>query len=98
MEQVLEQAAGTKTGRMLEADDKGMLRVPTEMLGAAQPHGRYLVEVVGKKLSIEPEEAAVQRRKTYEQWKREWDTLTEEITAAWNTDKSAAEIISEMRR
>ena len=85
-------------GQVIEADEQGLLRVPTEMLGTAQPHGRYLVEVVGKKLSIELEEEAKQRQKTYEQWKREWNALTAEITAAWNTDKSAAEIISEMRR
>lgn len=85
-------------GQVIEADEQGLLLVPTKMLGAAHPHGRYLVEVIGKKLSIELEEAAEQRQKTYEQWKSEWDALTEEITAAWNTDKSAAEIISEMRR
>ena len=85
-------------GQVIEADEQGRLLVPSELLANAQPHGRYVVETSGKKLLIKPEETAEQRKQVYEEWKRDWDALTEEITAAWNTDKSAAEIISEMRR
>ncbi len=88
---------GQTTSRIIQAGERGLL-VPTEMLGQVQPHSRYVVETIGEKLLIEPEKAVEQRQRIYEEWKRNWDALTEEITAAWNTDKSAAEIISEMRR
>jgi len=32
------------------------------------------------------------------EWLAEWDALAEEISKAWKSDKSAVEIISEMRR
>lgn len=85
-------------GQVIEADEQGLLLVPTEMLGTAQPHGRYLVEVIGKKLSIEPEEAAEQRKQEYEEWKRGWDALTEEISKVWPEGVSAVDVVSEMRR
>ncbi len=85
-------------GQVIEADERGLLLVPVGMLGAAQPHSRYVVEVVGKKLIVEPEPTEEQRRQTYEAWLKEWDALTDEVTAAWDTDKSATEIIAEMRR
>ena len=84
-------------GQVIEADEQGLLRVPVNMLGDVQPHGRYIVEVVGKKLVVEPEPTEELRRQAYEKWLKEWDALTDEITAAWNTEKSATEIISEMR-
>ncbi len=85
-------------GHVIEADEQGLLRVPTEMLGAAQPHGRYLVEVVGKKLIVEPEPTEEQRRQTYESWLKEWDALSGEIGKVWPTGVSAVDVISEMRR
>lgn len=42
-------------GQVIEAGEQGLLRVPVNMLGTIQPHGRYIVEVVGKKLVVEPE-------------------------------------------
>ena len=85
-------------GQVIEADEQGLLRVPVDMLGAVQPHGRYVVEVVGKKLVVEPEETAEQRQEAYEQWKHEWDALTEEISEAWPEGVSPVDVVSEMRR
>ena len=85
-------------GQVIEADEQGRRLVPAELLADARPHGRYIAETFGKKLLIKPEETAEQRKRIYEKWKRDWDELTEEISAAWTTSKSAAEIISEMRR
>ena len=90
--------AETFMGQVIEADEQGRLLVPAELLADAQPHGRYIVETSDNKLLIKPEETVEQRKQAYEEWKRDWDALTEEISAAWTTDKSAAEIISEMRR
>jgi hypothetical protein len=33
-----------------------------------------------------------------EEWLAEWDALTEEISKAWKSEKSAVELVSEMRR
>lgn len=32
------------------------------------------------------------------EWTRRWDALTTKINAAWNSDKSAVQFLSEMRR
>ncbi len=77
-------------GQVIEADEQGLLRVPTEMLGAAQPHGRYLVEVIGKKLIVEAEPAE-------DEWLRQWRELAEEIGKAWPEGVSAVDVVSEMR-
>lgn len=84
--------------RVIETDEAGRLTLPPELLGEAKPHSRFTVETLGTKLIVESEEAPAQRQQAYEQWKQEWDALTEEVSAAWNTDKSAAEVVSEMRR
>ena len=78
-------------GQVIEADEQGLLLVPVEMLGAVQPHGRYLVEVVGKKLSIELEPAE-------DEWLKQWQELAEEIGKVWPEGVSAVDVVSEMRR
>jgi hypothetical protein len=84
--------------QVIETDEAGRLVLSPEMLGEVKPHMRYTVEAEGAALIVKPEETSVQRQKVYHEWKREWDALTEQISASWNTDKSAAEIIAEMRR
>ncbi len=83
--------------RVIETDEAGRLVLLPELLGEAKPHARYTVEVTGARFIVEAEETLSQRRKAYEHWKRDWDELTEQVTAAWDTDKSAAEIVAEMR-
>lgn len=75
--------------QVIETDEAGRLMLPPGLLGEVKPHSRYTVEV---------EETSVQRQQVYQEWKKEWDALTEQISASWNTDKSAAEIVAEMRR
>ncbi len=83
--------------QIIETDEAGRLVLPPELLGEIKPHSRYTVETVGTKLIVEPEESLLQRQRAYEQWQQEWDALSEQITADWKSDKTAAEILSEMR-
>lgn len=78
-------------GHVIEADEQGLLRVPVEMLGAVLPHSRYIVEVVGKKMSIEPEPAE-------DEWLKQWRELAEEIGKVWPVGVFAVDAVSEMRR
>lgn len=78
-------------GQVIEADEQGLLRVPVAMLGVVQPHGRYVVEVVGKKLTVEPEPAE-------DEWLKQWRELAEEIGKVWPEGVSAVDVVSEMRR
>jgi len=84
--------------RVIEADETGRLVLTPEMLEEAQPNGRYIVESTGKKIILEQEDELSRRQRVYEAWKRDWDALTEEISAVWDSNKSAAEIVAEMRR
>ena len=34
----------------------------------------------------------------WDEWQARWDDLTKRISESWQSDKSAAEIVSEMRR
>lgn len=90
--------------QVIEADEAGRLLLPPELLAEVRPHAKYTVEAIGTKLIVEPvpapaeEELFTQEKPTPEEWMRQWNELSERIGRMWNTDKSAAEIISEMRR
>lgn len=84
--------------RVIEADETGRLVLTPEMLEEVQPNGRYVVEFTGKKIVLEQEDELSRRQRVYEAWKHDWDALTTEISAVWDSDKSAAEIVAEMRR
>ncbi len=90
--------------QVIETDEAGRLMLPPELLGEVKPHSRYTVETAGTKLIVEPVPAPnggelfTQEKLTPEEWMRQWNELSERISRVWNTDKSAAEIISEMRR
>lgn len=85
--------------RVLEADESGSLTIPPDLLGQAAPHARYVVGSNGHTLQIEPEELSDGSRSfTDEEWLKRWRALGEEIDREWKSDKSAAEVISEMRR
>ena len=45
-------------------------------------------------LKFETQQAATEPQ----EWIRRWDALTKRINAAWESDKSAVRILSEMRR
>ena len=90
-----------ETGRMLEADDTGTLIIPAELLGYPEPNTRFVVEQVGGKIFIQPEAVPAQESKpklTFDEWQEQWKELQARMSQVWKTDKSAAEIISEMRR
>lgn len=90
--------------QVIEVDETGRLMLPPEVLGEVKPYSRYTVEMVGTKLIVEPvsppseEELFTETKLTPEEWMRQWNELSGRISKVWNTDKSAAEIISEMRR
>ena len=85
-------------GQVIKADEQGRLLVPAELFADAQPHKRYVVETAGKEMFIKPEETPEQRQQAYEEWKRGWDALTEEISKVWPEGVSAVDVVSEMRR
>lgn len=42
--------------------------------------------------------ATAGRSQTMSDWEARWDALAEEISRAWKSDKSAVEVLAEMRR
>jgi hypothetical protein len=70
---------------------KGLLaRMPAgEKLNLVGPDGKRVAVVY----CIKPEKPM-----SPEEWLAEWDALTEEISKAWKSEKSAVELVSEMRR
>ena len=98
-------------GLVIETDEQGRLVLPSEILsilGEAHPHTKYRVETVGTRIIVdsappseelsEKKELFTQQKLTPEEWMQQWHELSERIGRVWNTDKSAAEIISDMRR
>ena len=84
--------------QVIETDEEGRLVVPAELLGDAKPHTRYTVEATGQRLIVEPEQTPQQRQQVYEQWKREWDALTGEVSAAMPLNgRTAMEELTDMR-
>jgi hypothetical protein len=82
---------------ILEVNDEGALVVPPELLNGAVPHQRYSAELAGDHLHLRPERASQEKLSSDEWWTR-WAALSEQIGKKWTSDKSAAEIVSEMRR
>jgi len=92
--------------RILETDDSGSLTIPPDVLGASSPRARYVVTSDSGGIHIQTEsvshtglldEAAGDRGKLSVRSER-WKALAQEIGLKWDTDKTAAEVVSEMRR
>jgi hypothetical protein len=81
---------------VLEVSENGTLTVPAEALGGAGPKARFRVEERDGGLLLR-EEAPSDSLSPEEWWER-FQQYSEAVSEAWNSDKSAAEIISEMRR
>ncbi|HUT35566.1 MAG TPA: hypothetical protein VNE39_18905 [Planctomycetota bacterium] len=64
---------------------------PGERVNLVGPDGRRVAVVVT--VNDRPGEAM-----SMAEWLAEWDALTQEISKAWKSEKSAVELISEMRR
>lgn len=87
--------------RVIEADETGRLALPDEVLQEIRPHTKYIVEARGDGLVIYPQTPILTdkpAKPTLEQWEAQWQKVQEMVGQSWNTDKSAAEIIAEMRR
>jgi hypothetical protein len=89
--------------QVLETDEAGRLVLPAELLGGIKPHTRYVVEPreLGWAVSLEPTtgvDLPPAHAQTPEEWMKEWRELAEEIGKVWPAGKSAADVVSEMRR
>ncbi len=99
MEQVLDKVREVEKGRMLEADETGMLTIPAELLGYPEPNTRFVVERVGKRILIQPETAQeIEQKSAYDKWHDQWKIVQQEVTKSWPVGLSAADVVSEMRR
>ncbi len=91
--------------RIVEVDENGSLTLPPDIINCAEPHTRYVVETHGAQLTLRPEAAETEqkpRRKkrstSVEEWEKQWQAFSEELSAVWPEGVSATDIISEMRR
>ncbi len=64
---------------------------PGEKANLVAPDGRRVALIV----AVRPECA---QPMSHEEWMAEWRALSQEISKAWKSDKSAVELIAEMRR
>ncbi len=87
---------------VLEVDELGAITIPPDMLGEPAPHARYVISSCGDTLVLEPETKGPTKRThrelTSDEWDAEWADFSKRVTQAWTSDKSAVEIVSEMRR
>jgi hypothetical protein len=83
--------------RILETDENGILAIPPEVLGGSEPHARYKVEVENDVVTLKPA-ARDNGKLSPEDWRKQWLELAEKVGQAWKTEKSAVEVVSEMRR
>ncbi len=81
---------------VLEADASGSLTIPADLLGSHAEHAKYIVELDGKELHIEPEEPRDELGRD-DQLNR-WRKLAAKISAVWPEGVSAVEAVSEQRR
>jgi hypothetical protein len=82
---------------VLTTDENGALTVPPDLLGSRSPRTQYSVHV--------GDDVVVLRRTTtnnadlsHEEWRTQWLELANQVGEQWKLEKSAAELISEMRR
>lgn len=64
---------------------------PGETLRVIGSDGEPLALVVSLRQAAGP-------AKSPREWEAEWDALADAVTRAWKTDKSAVQVIAEMRR
>jgi hypothetical protein len=92
--------------RILEVEENGTLTLPSDALENAPPRSRYVLETDGRNLLLRPETekpAATRKRRkqsklSWEEWERERDALSVELSKVWPEGVSATDVISEMRR
>ena len=89
----------------IETDEQGALTLSSDLLGENKPHTRYVVENHGERLILrqaaqlsKDEPTRKKRKLTAAEWRDEWEVWSEQVTHAWNSEQSAAEIVAEMRR
>ena len=82
---------------ILEVNEDGSLVIPADLLNGAEPHQRYRAESAGKTLVLKPE-SALPEKLDRDEWWRQWNALSEHIGREWKSDKTATEVVSEMRK
>ena len=83
--------------RVLKVDEDGQLIITPDLLSDPAPHTQYVAEERDGGLMVRPE-GGRQSRLGWDEWWERWQELSARITAASTTDRSAVDILSEMRR
>jgi hypothetical protein len=83
---------------IIETDENGALTIPAELLEDRSAHTRYVVEKNGCAIRIAPVTFRSPASQGHEDRMRRWRELAERIDRSSVTDRSAVEILSEMRR
>lgn len=83
---------------ILETQENGTLTLPSDVLGSPKPHTRYVIEKQGERVTIQPEAAMPTPAPSAEDWLDAWKALSQDISRASTPEKSALEILWEMRR
>ena len=81
----------------VEVTEQGTLTLPAEVLNGAKPNARFVVESRNGALRVQ-QETAVTEQQGADDWIAEWDKLTDAVSAAWKSELSAVDVVSEMRR
>ena len=89
--------------RILEVEENGTLTLPPDVLGNVSPRTRYIVESVGERLTLRPDQPkatnkASKPRSPRKTWEEEQQELAEEISKVWPEGLSVTEVFDEMRR
>ena len=73
--------------------------IPPEVLGGPEPETPYIAEAAGSEVILHRETSSgTSGAESWESWLKDWDELSQQIGELWHSDKSAAEVVSEMRR
>jgi hypothetical protein len=83
---------------VLEIQENGTLTLPPETLGNPKPRTRYVLETQGQRVTIQPEAAKPAPSTSAEEWLTALQSLAQAISQNSTSDRSALDILSEMRR
>ena len=85
--------------KVLEVNEDGALVIPADLLNGAEPHKRYTAESAGNELLLRPESESVPIEKLDpEELRSRWIDLSDRVGRLWPANRTAADVISEMRR
>ncbi len=80
----------------LEVADNGTLTLPAEVLEGVRPHTRFRLEIRDERVLLRVEEESAPMPS--DAWWAEFESVSETVSRAWNRDRTAVGISSEMHR